>query len=99
MPCDFAGEEVCPIHINAPELPQTIWWVCDCVEVFGEAGGGDQVVYFAVDLDNFRNRGFDRLVVRDVAVVGCNPGDTTVVLVQYRISGANVYFSAPGFSS
>jgi hypothetical protein len=39
------------------------------------------VVYFAMDLDNFRNCGFDRLVVRDVAVVGCNLGDTTIVLV------------------
>ena len=81
MPCDFAGEEVCSIHINAPQFSQAIRWVCDCVEIFGEAGGGYQVVYFAMDLDNFRNCGFDRLVVRDVAVVGCNLGDTTIVLV------------------
>lgn len=81
MPCDFAGEEVCPVHINAPKLPQAIWWVCDCVEILGEPSRSDQVVYFAVVFDDFRNGGFDGLIVRNVAVVGCNLGNTAIPLV------------------
>lgn len=32
------GEEICAVHVNAPELLHPVERVADCVEVFGEPG-------------------------------------------------------------
>lgn len=82
MPSDLASKEVGPVNVHAPELPQPIWWVCDSVEVLGETGRCDQVVDLPVVLDNFGDRGFDRLVVRDIAEMRGDFGDTIIALIR-----------------
>ena len=82
MPSDLASKEVGPVNIHAPELPQPIWWVCDSVEVLGETGGCHQVVDLAMVLDDFGDCGFDRLVIRDIAEMRRDLGDTTIALVR-----------------
>ena len=69
MPGYFAGEKVCAVNIDTPELLHAIWWVCDGIEIFGEAGRCDKVVDFAVVFDNVGDDVFDRHVVGHVAVV------------------------------
>ena len=82
MPSYLAAKEVCPVTVHAPELPEPIWWVCDSVEVLGETGRCDQVVDLAVVLDNLGDRGFDRLMVRDIAEMRGNFGNTIIALVR-----------------
>ena len=82
MPSNLATKEVCPINVHAPELPEPIWWVCDSVEVFGETSRCDQVVDLAVILDNFGDRRFDRLIVRDIAEMRGDFGNTIIALVM-----------------
>lgn len=69
MPRHFAGEKVRAVDIDAPELLHAVWWVCDGVEVFGEAGRCDEVVDFAVVSDYIGHNVLDRHVVRHVTVV------------------------------
>jgi len=45
--------------------------VGDCIEVFGEAGGGHEIVDFAVGFEDFGDAGVYRGWVGDVAVVCC----------------------------
>ena len=82
MPSDLASKEVGPVNVHAPELPQPIWWVCDSVKVLGETCRCDQVIDLAVVLDNLGNCGFDRLVVRDIAEMRGDLGDTIITLVR-----------------
>lgn len=82
MPSDLASKEVGPVNVHAPELPQAIWWVCDSVEVLGETSRCYQVIDLAVVLDDFGDRGFDRLVVRDIAEMRGDLGNTSIALVR-----------------
>ena len=82
MPSDLASKEVGPVNVHAPELPQPVWWVCDSVEVLSEASRCYQVIDLAVVLDNFGDRGFDRFVVRDIAEMRGDLGNTSIALVR-----------------
>ena len=82
MPSDLASKEVGPVNVHAPEFPQPIWWVCDSVKVLGETGRRNQMVDLAVVLDDFGDRGFDRLVVRDITEMRRDLGDTIIALVR-----------------
>ncbi len=66
----FAGEKVGAVDIDTPELLHAVWRVFDGIEVFGEAGRCDKVVYLAVVFDNVGNNLLDRHVVGHVTVVG-----------------------------
>lgn len=79
MPGYFAGEEVSAVNIDTPEFLHAIWWVCDGIEVLGEAGGCNKVVNFAVVFDNIGNDLLDRDVVGHVTVVGRDLGDAACV--------------------
>ncbi len=76
---DADGEEICAVDIDAPELADPLDGVVDGLEVLGEAGGGDEVVDFAVLGDNFCDSGFDGFLRRDVGVVGSYFGDSGVL--------------------
>ena len=82
MPSNLATEKVCPVNVHAPKLPEPIWWVCDSVEILSETGRCDQVVDLAMVLDNFGDRGFDRLIVRDIAEMRSDLGNTIIALVR-----------------
>lgn len=82
MPSDLASKEVGPVNVHAPEFPQPIWWVCDSVKILGETGRRNQMVDLAVVLDDFGDRGFDRLVVRDITEMRRDLGDTIIALVR-----------------
>ncbi len=56
---DAGCEQVGPVDVDAPEFLDSIERISDCVEVLGEAGGCDQMVDFAVVLDDFGDRGVD----------------------------------------
>lgn len=75
-------KQVCPIHVHAPEFPHTFDRIVDCLEVFGEAGGCDEIVDFAVLLDNLGDGCFDRFLGGDVGVVCCDFGDSVVLSVS-----------------
>lgn len=79
MPGYFACEKVSAVNVDTPELLHAVWWVCDGIKVFGEAGRCHQVVNLAVILDNVGNDLLDRHVVGHVTVVGCDFRDATSV--------------------
>lgn len=80
----LAGKEVCAIDIHTPELLQTIGWVCNGVKVLREAGRSDQVVDLSMVLDNVGDDRLDRVIVRDVAIVGSDFGNPIVMSARYR---------------
>ena len=97
MPSHLAGKEVSPVNVHAPELPQPIWWVCDSIEVLGKTSRCDQVIDFAVVLDNLGNCGFDRLIVRDIAEMGSDLGDAIIILVTTPNGKRRRTFRLQGF--
>ena len=94
MPSDLASKEVGPVNVHAPEFPQPIWWVCDSVKVLGETGRRNQMVDLAVVLDDFGDRGFDRLVVRDITEMRRDLGDTIIALVRMPKGSEDVLFGS-----
>lgn len=66
----FDGKEISTVYVDAPEFLHTVVRVGDCVDVFAEAGRGDEVVYFAVFGNDFGEAGGDGFGVGDVGVVG-----------------------------
>ena len=70
----FTSPEICAVDIDAPEFVEAVGRVGDGIKVFSKAGGGDQVVDFAMVTEDFGEAGFDGLVIRNVAEVGGNLG-------------------------
>ena len=97
MPSNLATKEVCPVNIHAPELPEPVWWVCDSIKILGETGRCDQVVDLAVVLDNFGDRRFDRLIVRHIAEMRGDFGNTIVALARKSSGEPRRTFQLQGF--
>lgn len=57
--CNTNGKEVCSIHVDAPELADTVDWVVDSWEVLGETGGCDEVVNLAMLRDDLCDASVD----------------------------------------
>lgn len=72
---DFAGPQIGTVHVDAPEFLNAVVWVFDRVEVFGEAGGGYEVVDFAVCCEDLVHGRVDGFGFGDVAVVSGDFGD------------------------
>jgi hypothetical protein len=59
---DANSDEICAVDIDAPELADSLDRVVDSLEVLSKAGGGDEVVDFAVLSNNFCDSRFDRFL-------------------------------------
>lgn len=73
-------EEVCSIHVDAPELLDTVVRVGDGVKVFGETGRSDQVVNLAVLLDDLGEDGVYRVGVGHVGIVSSDFGQSIPII-------------------
>lgn len=82
--CYTRGEEVCAVHIDAPELLHSFVGVGDGIVVLGEAGTGDQMVDLAVFANNFGEGGLDGDWIGDVTMVSCDVGYTEDTLFLGR---------------
>jgi hypothetical protein len=63
------SKQISAIHVNSPEFSKSINWVLDGLEIFSKASRGDQVVYFAMLLDNLSYAGLDRVGIRYIGVM------------------------------
>lgn len=68
-------KEVCAIHVDAPKLADSLDRVVDSFEVLSESSGSDQVVDFAMVLDNLSDGGLDGLLGGNVGIVCSDLGD------------------------
>ncbi len=59
----LTSEEVCTIHIDAPQLPHPLWWILNGIKILRKAGGCDQVIDLAMVFDNIANHRLDRFGV------------------------------------
>lgn len=73
-------KEVCSIHVDAPELLDTVVRVGDGVKIFGETSGSDQVVNLAVLLDDIGEDIVHRIGVGHVGVVSGDPGESVAII-------------------
>jgi hypothetical protein len=71
---DIDSEEVCAIHIDAPQLLHTIEGVVYGLEVLCEARRGDQVIDLAVLGQDFGHGGIHGVGISDVRVMGGDIG-------------------------
>ena len=99
MPCNVCCEQICAINVDAPELSYAVERIVDCFEVLGKAGGGYEIVDFAVLRDDICKSCLDRFLRRDVCVVGCDIRYSIAKLRIFLFEGeSSTYLSAPGFS-
>ena len=100
---DSACPIVCAIEIYTHELVQSIWRVSDGVEVFREAGRGDEMVDLSVSTDDFREGGIHRIWVRHITAVrgdfGFSEPSCQFGGIQKRALMQHAYSSTPGFSA
>lgn len=57
--CALNRPIVSAIDVNTPELVDSIWWVSNGIEILSEASRGNQMINFAVVLNDLSQRAFD----------------------------------------
>lgn len=76
MTGDPGCEQIGAVNIDAPKLLHPVIGVGNCVEVLGETSGGNQVVNFAVILDDVLDGIIDGVWIGDIGVVSCDFGNS-----------------------
>ena len=108
MAADGRGPQVRAVDVDAPQLPHAVRGVLDGVEVLGEPGRGDQMVYPAVLAQNLVQGRVDGAGVCDVRVMCGDLRNTEVVSIpigrvgEGELGGGRwswTYFFESGFSS
>lgn len=81
------GEEVGPVHVDAPQLLHPLVWVRYGVVVLSEARGGHEVVDLAMVRDNLADGLVDGGGLGNVGVVGGDFGNSVDELEVIRYGG------------
>ena len=69
---DLDGEEVGPVDVDGPEAAHAVGGVLGGGPILGEAGGGDEGVYFFVRGEDVGDAGGDGGGIGYISVVGCD---------------------------
>jgi len=72
------------VDIDTPKLLHAVMGVRNGIVVFGEAGRGDEVVHFAMLLQDLGEGLVDGGRTRNIAEMGCDFGDSGVVSAKAR---------------